>query len=102
MAETSPEERLQMAVQVVKRLGVEAVCLDGYPSAFRRLQLTPVDGVWQIRFVYSVPAICRVIESRDGMARDDALEFFYSNIECAVKESEIVWEYEDKSPEVVE
>ncbi len=58
--------------------GVESIIPDGYPGAF-----VGVTTGEPAQSIYDQEAIIKILMERDGMTREDALEFFSFNIEGA-------------------
>lgn len=86
-----------MAHDLLNRLGLDAPYPNGFDAAFVGLGLSILDGAWKAKFRYSADAIVRCLMSpaHGSMSREDAWEFFYANIECAIPEGDITWVYDE-------
>jgi hypothetical protein len=60
------------------------VVADGYDAALLGTAEVFTDGSWVTRAVYDTHKVLRILVERDGMAADEACEYFEFNIQGAV------------------
>tara|TARA_B110000495_G_C22648534_1_gene384607 strand:- start:286 stop:588 length:303 start_codon:yes stop_codon:yes gene_type:complete len=70
------EQKVADLIDVISELNPEAMLADGFNDSIMGYDK---DG----RVIYSVENIIHTLIERDGMSREEAVEFYDFNIECA-------------------